>query len=489
MVLGLVCPGSAVAAERPSRKTTPQRSLRSTTNPPPLPIDASPLRVRVETSEGVLVVYDAAIQDDDEIGCSGFSAYWTPEAEPVTHVFGRVLNDETDLEIVLQSLHRDFGVDVEELGSRDVRLTRAMKVRPADAERDSGWEPLTLDRAVEIMGFDPSNVDDLQDDNAPVACACMACAAGIPPPQRCDSPHALVREALAIASDCCGCACSGPCCGSSNPCCGSSDRCCGANCSDGNACTIDGCNRGCYHIPKNCDDGDVCTYDSCNPSTGACTNTQNCSYLCCPTDSSYFCGRAGDAVCCDDPGYLYHGCWAGETCCGAGCCPAQRPYCCNPSTGLCCASAADCCNGHCRSGCQTTCCPGGWCQGECCGQACCGLNQSCCYGECCGGVCLNASCVNNACVTTPACDDGNPCTNDICTPGTCSDFTCSHTFNSDSCTDDDNSCTDDLCSGGACTHPAIADGSWCPDDHMDCTYDYCSGGVCVHPVNCAGGEV
>ncbi len=55
-----------VDAERPGRsKTTPDRSLRSAndTQPEPVPVDASPVRMRVETREGVLVVFDAGFDD------------------------------------------------------------------------------------------------------------------------------------------------------------------------------------------------------------------------------------------------------------------------------------------------------------------------------------------------------------------------------------------------------------------------------------------
>ncbi|MFH1111082.1 MAG: hypothetical protein V1790_18085 [Planctomycetota bacterium] len=337
--------------------------------------------MRVETREGVLVVFDAAIQDNDEIGCSGFSAYWTPEAEPVTHVFGRVLYDETDLEIVLQSLHRDFGVDVEELGSRHVRLTKAMKVRTAHAERHSAWEPLTLDRAVEIMGFDPSATDDSQDGRAQVTCACQPCAAGVPPPSRCDSPYALVREGLAVTADCCGCG------GGGNPpppppppptscvCCpvlgfaaeGSDSTtdgmgsvavvcCVGRVCDDGDPCTQnDLCDNEavscppltCCGVPKVCaDDGDVCTLEQCVG--GACESQLRCSgRVCCPAGPSYFCCNTGEEVCCpSNPGYADHCCPPERpTCCDAGCCLSTQTCC--PGGTECCNPDQTCCNGHC----------------------------------------------------------------------------------------------------------------------------------------------
>ncbi|MCO4763653.1 MAG: hypothetical protein KC502_19230, partial [Myxococcales bacterium] len=52
-------------------------------------------------------------------------------------------------------------------------------------------------------------------------------------------------------------------------------------CDDGNACTIDACDKvkgACSHTPKStCDDGKKCTTDSCNPTTGSCVNAaKNC---------------------------------------------------------------------------------------------------------------------------------------------------------------------------------------------------------------------
>ena len=75
VMLCIVCPGSAVAGERPTRKTKLDRNLHSTTNTRTLPIDASPMRMRVETREGVLVVYDAAAPPEADEGCSGYIGY------------------------------------------------------------------------------------------------------------------------------------------------------------------------------------------------------------------------------------------------------------------------------------------------------------------------------------------------------------------------------------------------------------------------------
>jgi len=52
-------------------------------------------------------------------------------------------------------------------------------------------------------------------------------------------------------------------------------------CSDGNACTDDGCApaSGCTHAESNCDDKDLCTDDACNPASG-CVHLQNAVTVC-----------------------------------------------------------------------------------------------------------------------------------------------------------------------------------------------------------------
>ena len=47
VVVGIIHAGLAVAAERPARKRTPDRSLRSPTNIQAAPIDGSAMRMRV----------------------------------------------------------------------------------------------------------------------------------------------------------------------------------------------------------------------------------------------------------------------------------------------------------------------------------------------------------------------------------------------------------------------------------------------------------
>ena len=261
VVLGIVWHGSAVAVERPSRKTTPQRTLRSTTNPPPLPVDASPLRMRVETSEGVLVVFDAATMADDPPTCSGYLAYWQPVGLEGVYVYGQVLEHPGDVAAALRALEYALDVDLELLADSDDRVAAALAREPEDDEAISSWGPVTTLGVVEIMGFDAEDeftrVDEPYDGGVAIYLPCEACAAGIGPPRRCDSPRALAEEALSVVAGCCG---DGgpppggggdPCAGSSDPCCGSSDPCCRNPCSCG---PVPG--RCCDSACSNCDPND-----------------------------------------------------------------------------------------------------------------------------------------------------------------------------------------------------------------------------------------
>ena len=208
VVLGIVWHGSAVAVERPSRKTTPQRTLRSTTNPPPLPVDASPLRMRVETSEGVLVVFDAATMADDPPTCSGYLAYWQPVGLEGVYVYGQVLEHPGDVAAALRALEYALDVDLELLADSDDRVSAALAREPEVDEPTSSWGPVTTLGALEIMGFDAEDeftrVDEPYDGG--VAALCQPCfmAAGLGPPGDCGSPDGLAREALNVAAGCCG---------------------------------------------------------------------------------------------------------------------------------------------------------------------------------------------------------------------------------------------------------------------------------------------
>jgi len=444
--------------------------------------------MRVELPDGVLVVFDAAAPPEVDEGCLGYMGYWLSARDKTQYVFGTTLHDEGDLTALLLALERDLGVDLEALADLDDRLDQALNAITEVPNDEIVWEPATVLRAVEIMGFDAKKelirLDEPGDGGIAYLnpCGPDSCTAGVGPPRNCGSPEGLAREAWAVAVNCCPSQDGGgdppptsyPCCPAAaasdaegavaspdgtgtvaTDCCPCDDcpttcnddnscttnycirGCSGAycahekiNCNDDNECTNDSCNSdtGCVFEPKNCDDEEVCTADLCNPSTGVCENPVRCDGgTCCPTDSSFNC------------------CWP---------------------------SPSDPCPVRC---CGNECCYGG---SECCNELCCALGATCCQGGCCGGMCQTCeercldppTCLLMECVVEDACDDGNPCTQDICDQGDCGDWDCEHNP-----LPDGTGCP----VGGTCCN-----GQCCPDDGNPCTIDSCVGGLCSHEPKC-----
>ncbi len=326
----------------------------------------------------------------------------------------------------LLALQRDLGVDLEALADSDDRVAGAWS---ASAEAPNGeivWEPATLRRAVEIMGFDPGDDSNLPEPgDGRTAAPCGPCSASPAPPSNCGSPESLAREALNVAAGCCGGGGGG---GSPPPppppppeepptscvCCpvavasgaeGSASspdeavanvNCCGADgaCDDGDPCTDDDhCNGNpnycpsepaftCCGRPKVCaDDGDVCTLESCVG--GACVTTdRNCDDGlrctiddCDPATGCYHTDKNCDDanVCSRDTCNPSTGACENPPNCSdpdrPKCCPdGSGSYCCTSSGGVCCDNPYHCCD----SG--KTCCPGG--------TDCCNPDQTCCKGQC-----------------------------------------------------------------------------------------------------------
>jgi len=201
-VLGVHCFGSALAAQRPSGKSAPHRSLRSTTTGGlPAPNDISPLRMRVELPDGVLVVFDAAAPPEVDEGCLGYMGYWLSLPDKSQYVFGTTLYDEGDLTALLLALERDLGVDLEALADTDDRLDQALNAITEVPTDEIVWEPATVLRAVEIMGFDAkkelTRLDGPSDGGIAYLnpCGPDSCTAGVGPPRNCGSPEGLAREA------------------------------------------------------------------------------------------------------------------------------------------------------------------------------------------------------------------------------------------------------------------------------------------------------
>jgi len=383
VVFGIVCSSSVVAGERPRGKRTPIRNLRSPTDAQPLPIDVPSLRMRVQTREGVLVVYDAAAPTVGDPGCSGYIGYWWSARDKKEYIFPEVLQTEGDLAAMLLVLERDLGVDLEALADRDDRISEAL-MSAVDAPIEAiVWEPATLHRAVEIMGFEPGTDPLLIETTSPspprgegwgegggTARLCEPCQfAGIGPPSNCGSAEGLAREGLTAAIVCCldsgggGPPPEGGGDGDDPPPCPSGQTRCGGSCYTGTSC---------------CDGGPPCTGGT------SCSNG-----LCCPS------GQVG----CDG------GCYPGSSCCGGGPPCAGGTSC---SNGLCCPPGQTRCNGGCTS---STCCAGG---GACpAGQSC--SNEVCCPSG--GTGCDQCETFNGAqCVPKPLCTSCCTLQNSTCTP-------------------------------------------------------------------------
>jgi hypothetical protein len=316
------------------------------------------------------------------------------------------------------------------------------------------------------------------------------------------------------------------------------------NCSDGNACTTDGCGAGgCTHTPisgctpcttnANCNDGDACTTDVCTAGTcgmapAACDDGNPCTNDTCNPGTGCAHANVPNGTGCTD----FTVCDGNETCQAGACTPGTAPNCddSNPCT-------ADSC--HWQNGCQhvplangSSCLNGTVCDGA----------ESCQSGSCTAGTPLDCddgnACTTDACnplsgcthtpipgcvpCSVPAdCADGNPCTTDACSAGSCSNTPVANgtgcdngtvcdgaeTCQAGACTagstldcDDGNACTTDTCDAvGGCGHTAIPGCVPCTVDATcgdgdPCTADFCSTGTCQHTTHpngtsCADGTV
>ena len=264
-------------------------------------------------------------------------------------------------------------------------------------------------------------------------------------------------------------------------------------CDDGNACTVDSCDKlvGCKHAPaegsacddgipcstgeackagacagglaKTCDDGKPCTLDSCDPATGTCSNAQTKGLVC---DDGKICtwtdvcdangACTGTPAACDD----------GKPCTADSCDPVKGCVASQSPDGAGC-DDGDACTG-------TGTCSGGTCLP--------GVAKVCPVD----GPCFVASCFSatGACLQTQrkaglACDDG-----DACTTKTVCDESAKCKGDTVSC-DDGAPCTSDTCNAKTgCSHVAAADGAACDDGDACTSPDTCQSGSCK-----AGGDI
>jgi hypothetical protein len=110
-------------------------------------------RFRVATSDGVLIIYDAAIPpgadqsrererpaDSDN---PSFVAYWNDFAIESLYVFDRLLFTPDDVAVAVGSLQRDFGLDPALFTSDDLSVSRISSIPPVTI--------LVLERSEETM--------------------------------------------------------------------------------------------------------------------------------------------------------------------------------------------------------------------------------------------------------------------------------------------------------------------------------------------------
>ncbi|MCH7885659.1 MAG: hypothetical protein IIC01_10465, partial [Planctomycetes bacterium] len=394
------------------------------------------MRLRVISTQGVFLVYDAARPAGEARSAPGFVAYWNDFATETLYVYDRLLLTQVDAAQALLNLERDLDIDAGLLGVQSRILEDGMSEARSQAEDPVEWTPATEAGILAIMGFGPSvppgsgqrpdDPDSVETIWCPPGNAASLASLSPPPPPR--GPHAGESPAVVIAlaveaagcgavrrggggddpcgdaacgcnrccqgNNCCGspdpcCDASDPCCEDSdrccnndNPCCGSSDPCCNANddcCGDSNrCCNID--NPCCGSSNPCCN-----ANDSCCGNSDRCCNSDN---PCCGSNDP--CCNASDP-CCGDPDRC---CNSDNPCCGSSdpCCNPDDPCCgdpdpcCNPDNPCCGFSAEPCCftSGPC---CNIF-------AGDLCGDFCCLLDQECCStGFCCDGPC--ELCISN----------------------------------------------------------------------------------------------
>ncbi len=222
-------------------------------------------------------------------------------------------------------------------------------------------------------------------------------------------------------------------------------------CSDGNACTLDGCDSetGCKNSPAwlTCDDGNACTHsDTCVD--GACSGSPvqcgNCAFG--PCDPTKGCTQAQpDGTVCDKP--PSNPCLLPGVCKGGACVTGGYKQC---------KSGSPCVSSYCTGEGYCTVAEG---KGFCDDGDPCTVGSYCSSGSCKGGV-------------PDACDDANPCTTDACTNNEiCQNGVCKGVVFL--VCDDNNPCTTETCAGNSCKVTIL------PDSHVCGTSSMCKSGNCT----------
>jgi len=515
-----------------------------------VPLGSEPIRIRVETSQGVFLVFDAANSPYEPRRLPGFAAYWSDKREEELYLYDRLLYDFVDVGHALANLERDLGVDIEIIYASDEWLAEAFRVAWDQREDSTGWFRPGQTGIALLMGYHPttdgSDVSDasgsrgvgIEDDEyrrlclvrLPLTDGGQPVVTYPPPLPRGSDVDDLIEYLIeqyylcgvcvgpdGTQSSCCTCSCcrgssccsynccyhfccEGPCCGDL-PCCPPGYKCCDGEelccrvqdeCCGGMRCCTPGkpcCGSTCCPVGTTCtlDDGNLCTDDSCEEITGCCWHLPTSDPTAC--DDGVFCNGAEMCV--------------GKTCqSGNPPCPAAL---CNESTDTCddCTSSTECDDGAFCNGLEA--CSGGDCvpgADPCPGQQCDEAPDRCvdCLdsGECDDGFFCDGteSCVNGACVA------GNPpCPAGLCdeTTDTCNDCTqasdcddgqfCNgaEACDAGNCVSGAEPCPDGPCNEVANSCDACTTASEC-DDALFCTgVESCDAGSCVSgPDPCPG---
>ena len=106
---------------------------------PDVPIGNEPIRIRVETSQGIFLVFDAANSPFEPRRYAGFAAYWQDKTEEELYLYDRLLFDFVDVGHALANLERDLGVDIEIIHTSDDWLADAFQVAWDQREDTADW--------------------------------------------------------------------------------------------------------------------------------------------------------------------------------------------------------------------------------------------------------------------------------------------------------------------------------------------------------------
>lgn len=221
---------------------------------------------------------------------------------------------------------------------------------------------------------------------------------------------------------------------------------------------VEGCAAECSG-PADCDDGSACTVDGCE--NALCTHAPACggeTAVCCDGACAACCGdeACDDGIDCTD-----------DTCAGGACVHASACGCANDEE----CGGGVCCDGACLG---------------CCGDAECDDGDGCTDDACEAGACRHpahvcpepvdscttTACTDGLCVTTPVCALEQVCCDGACNSQCCTDAECP----------EDGPCVVSSCVGGQCAKAGLPDRTPCPEGICYQAWEACV--QCLEPSDC-----